>query len=128
MLKQILRLLTLGDKLLAMLLICLSFCSLIVFKVLEEVGEIAFITVNGTETYQKRLSHDEKFVLHGAAGNSIIEIRGGKIRILDSDCPQKLCVHQGAIHTVGSLIVCVPNRITIWIKGKRQNLFDAITG
>lgn len=128
MLKQIWKLLTPGDKVLVLFLIGLSCSSLFLFKHFEQPGEMAFITAEATQTYRKSLTHDGQWVLHGAVGKSVIEISDGSIRIVDSDCPQRLCVHQGAIRRVGGLIVCVPNKITIWIEGKRQDIFDAIAG
>lgn len=46
------------------------------------------------------------------------EIRDGKIRMLQSDCPDKLCVKQSWSNLVP--IVCLPNQIVIEIKSPEQ--------
>ncbi len=50
-----------------------------------------------------------------------IEIRGGRIRMLDSDCPRKVCKHTGWISGRGQTIVCVPNKVLIEIRGNGTN-------
>ena len=42
-----------------------------------------------------------------------IEIRHGRIRVAESDCPKGVCKHAGWIHTPGRSIICVPNRVLI---------------
>jgi hypothetical protein len=46
-----------------------------------------------------------------------IEIKGGAIRVAESDCPKGVCKHAGWIRTPGRSIVCVPNRVLIELKG-----------
>lgn len=44
-----------------------------------------------------------------------IRVNDGKISVIDSDCPDKVCVSQGEIDSGGIPIVCVPNRVVIII-------------
>jgi len=60
-------------------------------------------------------------------GKMHIEIRNGSIRVLDSDCPQQMCVKNGYIKYSGQTIVCLPNKILIEIKSKGSPLLDAIS-
>jgi len=59
-------------------------------------------------------------------GNMRIEIRNKKVRVLKSNCPNKICVKSGWISKKGESIVCVPNRTLILIKGEKTNI-DGIT-
>lgn len=43
---------------------------------------------------------------------NIIEIKDGKIRVSDADCPDKICVNTGWL-SAGIPIVCLPNRLVI---------------
>jgi len=43
----------------------------------------------------------------------IIEISRGKVRVIESTCPDKLCVKSGWLESANSAIVCVPNKIVI---------------
>jgi hypothetical protein len=42
-----------------------------------------------------------------------IEISKGKVRVIESTCPDKLCVKSGWLESANSAIVCVPNKIVI---------------
>ena len=49
--------------------------------------------------------------------NCIVEIRKGKARIIESDCPDKRCVKQGFSNSVP--IICLPNQILIEFRSDR---------
>mgnify|MGYP001024328138 FL=1 len=51
-----------------------------------------------------------------------IEIRDGAIGITAADCPDKLCVRQGFLHTPGIPITCLPNRLVIQIRPAEPDL------
>jgi hypothetical protein len=51
-------------------------------------------------------------------GYNLIRIQHKSVQILDADCPDKLCVHMGAIHKVGERVVCLPNRVLVEIIGQ----------
>lgn len=59
-------------------------------------------------------------------GYNLIEITPNSARILEADCPDKLCVVQGAISKAGQTIVCLPHRLVIHIEGKNKKI-DATT-
>jgi len=44
-----------------------------------------------------------------------VEIRDGKVRISESDCPDKICEKTGFISSPMQTIVCLPNRISVRI-------------
>nr|WP_269446110.1 NusG domain II-containing protein [Caldisericum exile] len=50
-------------------------------------------------------------------GYLYLEIEQDRVRVIDSTCPDKLCIKQGWISNIGETIVCLPNRITISIVG-----------
>ncbi len=127
-LKTVWQLLTKGDKILASFLILLSLFSFTILKAVNQPGQIAVIKVENLQKFSKNLNRDEKFNTSGHIGETSIEIVNKAIRVVSSDCPQKLCVRQGSITHTGEIIVCVPNKLTISIEGKRKNKFDAITG
>lgn len=56
------------------------------------------------------------------------EIKDNKIRFLESDCPDKICVNTGFIGIAGQTAVCLPNKISLTIKSnKPDNDFDAVS-
>lgn len=57
---------------------------------------------------------------------NIIEIKGGKVRILSSTCPNHTCVSSGWISKSGQSIVCVPNHLLIKIVSHQEPEVDVI--
>lgn len=51
--------------------------------------------------------------IDGYQGKSYVEIEGGRVRMVDSACPDKLCARRGWISRPGESIVCLPNRVVI---------------
>jgi hypothetical protein len=75
------------------------------------------ISANGKEVMVRPLGEDTfELTIPGYAGDSFLEISGGRARMVDSACPDKLCVRTGWISRPGESIVCLPNRVVIEIK------------
>ena len=55
-----------------------------------------------------------------------VEIKSGRARVLDSDCPHHICKNMGWIKYNGETIVCVPNQVLIEIKSKGPAIIDAV--
>jgi len=53
---------------------------------------------------------------------NVVEIERGKARIKEADCPNQACVKTGWISQPGQIVVCVPNKCNIIIKGKSNNV------
>lgn len=70
---------------------------------------------------------NDKMILQvsGRLGPATVEVEGGKIRILEANCPNQICVKQGWIQNPGASIVCLPGEIIIHIDG--QAAVDAVT-
>ena len=41
----------------------------------------------------------------------------GRVRVLHSDCPDKLCEHMGWSSSPAKPIICLPNRVTVAVLG-----------
>jgi hypothetical protein len=63
--------------------------------------------------------------ISGRLGPATVEVAGGKIRMLEANCPEQICVKQGWIQDPGASIVCLPGEIVIHLDG--QTAVDAIT-
>lgn len=57
---------------------------------------------------------------HGLLGTTTIEIKGKKVRVVNSPCPEKICVKMGWKNKNGQTIVCVPNKVVIKIGSPLQ--------
>ena len=72
------------------------------------------------------LDKDKTITIDGHLGPSIIEIKQGKARFIHSSCRNQLCVFHGWLTVTGDTTACLPNRISITLKG--NNHYDAIAG
>jgi len=88
-------------------------------------GERARIVAADNEVRIVPLSEDATLTVHGPLGDSVIEIRQGRIRFIESPCHGKQCIHAGWLHSAGSFAACLPNRISITVLGRNRH-FDSI--
>ena len=78
-------------------------------------GSYAVVMVRNNETARYSLSTDGIYTING--GTNTIEIKDGKVRMTEADCPNHLCVRQGWISFSGQSIVCLPNELSVTISG-----------
>lgn len=124
---------TKGDKLLIVLVLVSSIFIYIAFYAygFSKDKVYAIIEVDG-KPYQKIIlgsdGPDIKIDVTGYMGNTIVEVKRDKIRVVSSHCPDKNCVLQGWISKPGEMIVCLPNRVVVWIDSQSiANEIDAKT-
>lgn len=80
------------------------------------------ITTDGKpyRTYPLNKSTNEALTINTALGKNIIEIKNQKVRILDADCKDKICIKDGYISKPGQVLVCLPHKVVVQIKGQKQ--------
>ncbi|MFA6940831.1 MAG: NusG domain II-containing protein [Clostridiaceae bacterium] len=69
---------------------------------------------------------DKTFMITSDLGWNKIEIKSGRVKILDSDCYEKSCINMGFIDNVGDSIVCLPHRLVVKIAEDGNFAIDAI--
>jgi hypothetical protein len=70
------------------------------------------------------LPTDTVMALAGPVGTTRVSISGRTARVLDSDCPNHICVRAGSIGHPGQVLVCLPNRVVVRFVGRE---FDGVT-
>lgn len=88
------------------------------------------VSVDGKDVYKLLLANKSQVKIIGPLGEAIVKIQDNGVRVKDSPCPLKICMHQGVINKPGQTIVCVPNRIMIRIMGEKKEVLpqvDAMT-
>ena len=79
-------------------------------------GTTAVIYQGNEEIYRINLSEikePKRLVITCDYGTNVVLLENGRISIVQADCPDKLCVEQGAITTGGVPIVCLPHKLYI---------------
>ncbi len=61
------------------------------------------------------LAEECEFTVECGGGFNTVSVLGGAIAVTDADCPDKVCVHTGAISGGAVPIVCLPHRLEIRI-------------
>lgn len=114
--------LTKGDKYLMVFIVIISLLSLSYVKnsAFNYKAKYVSIQVNGEEV--KKIIFDNNLIgktipMETKFGYNLIEIGDEKVRVIEASCPDQLDVKQGYISKVGEVIVCLPNRLVIEIKG-----------
>ena len=68
-----------------------------------------------------------RFIVTGENGCvNELEVRSDSIGMVSTDCPDKLCVHQGFIDRPGLPIVCLPNKLVIQLRQADSEAVDMI--
>ena len=79
----------------------------------------AVITADGETFTQIRLtdSTQEEIKING----TVIKINGKTVFFAESSCPDKVCVKTGNLDSQGDSSACVPNRVSVYIKGEKTD-------
>lgn len=71
------------------------------------------------------LDKDNSYKVNGSLSEMIIIVQDKKIKVLESDCKDHICVNQGFIFRENQTITCLPNKIFIKIE-KKDSLIDVV--
>ncbi len=82
------------------------------------------ISVDKSKNFVYPLNQNREIGIEGKLGTAKIIIKDGRVKIINSPCPLKICERKGWISKKGDFIICIPNRVVIKITGKE---YDAIT-
>ena len=66
----------------------------------------------------EELEPGKEVPIRGPLGTSILEMGADKVRLVDSPCPDHICLAMGWIASPGEMIVCLPNKIVVRIEGE----------
>lgn len=122
----------------ALILICfvIILCALSVFLIVfrrnqDKNSYVAYIYSDGelqTTIDLSQITETQDITFSdGAGGYNIIRVSYGKIEVIEANCPDKVCVHMGAIHSSAIPIVCLPHKLVIVLKENGTKAPDTIT-
>ncbi len=73
---------------------------------------VAVVSIDGTE--YSCLPLDTNATVTLPTGH-VVEVKDGEVSVLVSPCATQRCVHTMPAHSIGSTIVCAPERVTITV-------------
>lgn len=105
----------LRDIILIASILLIALAAFLFIELGKEEGARVVVAVEGQEIATYSLSENGEYSLNG--GTNILHIEGGNAWLTEANCPDKLCVHQGKIDKTGEVITCLPNKLTVTVKG-----------
>jgi hypothetical protein len=81
-------------------------------------GDTAVIRAAGQVVQTITLTHTQTFSINGPLGTTQIEIEPGRARIVADPSPRQLCVKQGWLTLSGQAALCLPNQVSLEIRGR----------
>jgi hypothetical protein len=88
-------------------------------------GDRAVVSVGRETVARLALTDAGRFTVEGILGESVLEVRDGRVRFVDSPCPGRYCIHTGWISLTGQVAACLPNGVVVEVEGGVRQ-FDAI--
>lgn len=88
-------------------------------------GDTLIIRAGGKVYDQVSLQRARTVRVTGPLGITLIEIQPGRARIARDPSPRQLCVKQGWLSRAGEAALCLPNQVSVEIRGKTR-AFDSI--
>ena len=71
------------------------------------------------------LQTDQRLVVESSDGTNTVEVKDGKIAVVQASCPDHICMKRGACDR-GADIICLPNRLVIHFSAAPE--LDAAAG
>jgi hypothetical protein len=102
--------------------------ALVAFSVYGHSREAGQAIVRGEgKTWVFPLDAEERISVSGPLGETVVEISGGRSRVLSSPCANQTCVAAGYLNRRGQWSACLPNRVFVYIEGNDDAGLDSTT-
>ena len=113
------------DIIVISVIIVASLLLFLVISLTKKEGSLAVVEINGEVAGEYSLSVDGVFVLNN--GTNVLVIENGTAYLNYSSCPDHVCEKTGKIAYVGQTIVCLPNRLSVTVRGNAQDGVDLVS-
>ena len=116
-----------GDVIAIAAVLVLAVAVLLPF-VLRQDAPVAYAEVyrDGQKICVVSLAEDQQFVVQGKYRN-VVEVKDGKVAIVESDCPGHDCVSCGWLQDSARSLVCLPNGVEIRVVAESDDV-DFVVG
>jgi hypothetical protein len=102
-----------------------SITLLLIMTLTREEGATVVVEIDGKTVATYSLYQNGEYSLNG--GTNVLVIENGQAYLNYSNCPDHTCEKTGKIQYVGQTIVCLPNLLTITIKGEASGGVDFVS-
>lgn len=120
-LQDVSRKITTVDILICAFVFLLSVIAIFALFMPKSEGKTVIIEVDGEKYGTYNINIEKKVIeIKSKYGYNIVSIGDGYAQVMYADCPDKLDVKRGKISKAGESIVCLPNRLRIYIQGQSK--------
>lgn len=110
-----------------LILIIIAVVSFVCIKFFAEgKGKYVKVYVNEKLTKTFDLTKDREYFIETKFGYNLLIIKNERARILDADCPNKICVNKGYISKNGESIICLPHHVVVTVESSEDKNVDAV--
>ena len=113
------------DALVIAAILILSLVCLLIINLTRTEGTVAVVEIDGVAVTKYRLTENGEYPLNG--GTNVLVIEDGAAYLNYSNCPDHTCERTGKIRYTGQTIVCLPNKLSITIKGSADDGVDLVS-
>ena len=107
----------------------LSAAAAVIIYTQRSPGRFAEIIQDGVLIRTVDLTVNAEFTIENSAGGyNRIQVEDGAVSVIEASCPDKVCIHQGAVSAGPQPIVCLPNKLVIKIITPSGDEPDLIVG
>lgn len=106
-------------------LLLLSLLTLLIINLTRVEGAVAEVTVDGKTVGEYPLALDGVYELNG--GTNVLTVKDGVAYMSYSNCPDHICENKGKIKYVGETITCLPNLLTVTVRGESDDAVDFVS-
>ena len=111
---------------LLIIIIALISIPLIVLFLFNREGNYALVKVDGVQKRIIDLNKDDTVRFETEYGYNIIEVKDGKIGIIEADCPNHDCINKGFVKRNNESIICLPHHFEITVISDNEE-YDAFS-
>ena len=101
------------DMILIAAVLAISLISFAAIKMTQKDGKEVIVTVDGKEVYKTSIKKDQIYQIPEENGTNVMQIKDGKVTMIEATCPDHYCMKQKAVDEHGGSIICLPNKVVI---------------
>lgn len=114
-----------ADVIVIAAILLLSLLLVLIMTLTKKPGAVAVVEIDGVVAGEYPLDVAGTFPLNG--GTNVLVIQDGNAYLNYSNCPDHTCEKTGKIRYVGQTIICLPNRLSITIRGEASDGVDLVS-
>lgn len=116
-----------ADFLVIFLTLLLIFSSIIILRQSSGKSVVAVVSVDGKTVKEIDLTVVEDCIFELETEPVVtLQVKQGKIRFINSECPDKTCERSGFLSKAGDTAACVPAKTVVTVKGRTSSQIDAV--